>query len=232
MPKVYTYMRPTPFLDLDTQRQQCRDYLDRLREKHDGLIVGKVFMDAQDAATRELPERPGGRALALAVDRGDMVITAALSVMFKDERDFRICMDCWAPRAIQLHALDYPVRDCGINEKLLESLGRFKDERRCEIAQAATAKRRAAGQCVGPARLGTRHVGLKGNRRVVPDVHEQRVMRLLVELVDVKRMTWDRAYFELLRRRVLRPSGYEYSRGACQRLYRGAKAIGMGAPIL
>jgi DNA invertase Pin-like site-specific DNA recombinase len=231
MPTVHFYHRPLvndTDADVSKRQQAMTEHFQRVLLPL-GYAQGRVYLDAADTAFLEFRERPQGRELNLRLQRGDHVVIAGLEFI-RNRHDLRATAHAWTDRGITFEILDVPAlttlgKQCGAILKVIDFVAEVSNawlKDRCRRGRRTRKQRGklANGSC-GP---GYRLIGRKRHRRKVVDEDERAVMRKIVEWHD-KGASWRTLYFHLLKHRIKRRGGREWSEMAIRRAYDAEKQL-------
>jgi DNA invertase Pin-like site-specific DNA recombinase len=231
MPTAYCYLRASlneTDADVAKRQQAMTEHVQRVLLPL-GYAQGRVYKDAADTAFVEFRERPQGRELNLGLQRGDHVVFAGLEFI-RNRRDLRAMAHAWTDRGITFEILEVPAlttlgENCGAILKVIDFVAEVSYAwltDRCRRGRRTRKQRGklANGSC-GP---GYRLAGRRRHRRKEVDPKERAVMAKIVELRD-KGASWRTLYFSLLKDRIKRRGGREWSEVAIRRAYDAEKRL-------
>jgi hypothetical protein len=194
-----------------------------------GYAPGRVYLDAADTANVQLSERLQGREMNLGLERGDHVLIDRLEA-FRSLRDLRMTVHLWSNLGVTFEIMAVPgLTTLGDGKRAILNLIDFAyGSHRIWLADRCRrghSTRRRTGKLTnsscGP---GYRLAGRRGCRRKEPDEYERSVMRRIVEWRD-KGATFRTLYFHLLKHKVRRSNGREWSEMAIRRAYDAEKRL-------
>jgi DNA invertase Pin-like site-specific DNA recombinase len=147
------------------------------------------FKDAGVSGTIPLDHRPGGSAMLEAATTGDVLIATKIDRMFRSTIDALKTMERLKERGIDVILADLnsePVTSNGVGKLVFGLMAMFADFERERIAERMEdgrhAKRRNNGFLGGQPPFGFKVEGEGRQARLIPDDHEQHVVRLVERL--------------------------------------------------
>lgn len=198
---------------------------------------GGVFTDSEKtkgarngvSGKTRLAERPAGSVLADRLRPGDHVIVNDMTRAFRNFADAVVTTERWIERGIGLHI----VRD-GIDTttvpgrmfvRFMALFAQMEREMVSERTREVLRARKKAGKTSGglPG-YGKRYEGIKGHRRVVPDLHEIETMDLIVRMHDTENMEFDQIWLAFIKGNIKTRRGMAWSRSRIWRAYQARKA--------
>jgi len=225
MPTAYCYLRASlneADADVAKLQQAMTEHVQRVLLPL-GYALGSVYLDAADTAFVEFRERPQGRELNLRLQRGDHVVISGLEFI-RNRHDLRATAHAWSDRGITFEILAVPALttlggNSGAILKVIDFVAEVSNawlKDRCRRGQRTRKQRGklANGSCAPGYRL----AGRRGHRRKEVDPKERAVMATIVELRD-NGASWRTLYFSLLKDRIKRRDGREWSETAIRRAY-------------
>jgi DNA invertase Pin-like site-specific DNA recombinase len=159
----------------------------------------KIFSDEAVSARRKLVTRAEGRALDLALKRGDHVVFPRLDRGFRDLEDLIRTTRDWDARGVTIHFVNEGI-DCStsIGRLIMHILGavaQWQSEYIGDRAREMAVIYRSLGRNgngkppIGYKLIGPKSAGMR--RKLVPDMEQRKVMSVIVKLRDEQKMTWD-----------------------------------------
>jgi DNA invertase Pin-like site-specific DNA recombinase len=188
--------------------------------------LAQVFVEPGVSAECPIASRPVGSILAGVLNRGDHVIFAKMDRGFRDTADLAWTLKTWTQRGITLHVLDLNLDSSTPSGQMilhvLAAVAQHENERRRQRILDANQIRRKLGLPVGQkAPYGYRihkskNAEGKVERTLVPDPDDPRraIAKICMALKEKHGWSWDRIYWFLIQKKVVRPNGKEYSRTA------------------
>jgi DNA invertase Pin-like site-specific DNA recombinase len=212
---VYGYTRRTTADTRGVVEQQQAAVRAYAAEHLPGLEVFEDWVDSPSQANRFLSDRTAGRAVMVALERGDHLVVPQYRRAFRRPRDLAALLAVLDVRGVQLHVLDLgvsPLTEAG--RTVLAALRALAQADRAAAAESARdqmRRRRIDGKLLnGEAGPGFRLVGPRGNRRRVPDDYERGVQR---KIIHWRRSgcTWEGIWRHLRYHKVRTSRGREWS---------------------
>jgi DNA invertase Pin-like site-specific DNA recombinase len=208
--------------DVAKRRQAMTEHVQRVLLPL-GYTHGGIHVDAADTANVQLTERPQGRNLNLGLERGDHVVIDRLEA-FRNARDWWATASLWRNRGVTFDVL--AVRGLSTlgdtSEAVFQVVQLLAGAHRTWLADRCRrghrTRRRSGKLANGSCGPGYRLAGHRGHRRKVVDEDERAVMRKIVQWRD-KGATFRLLYFHLLKHRIRRSNGHEWSENAIRRAY-------------
>jgi hypothetical protein len=206
--------------DVDKRRQAMTEHVQRVLLPL-GYTHGGIHVDAADTADVQLAERPQGREMNLGLERGDHVVIDKLEA-FRNARDWWVTASLWRERGVTFDVL--AVRGLSTlgdtSEAVFQVVQLVAGAHRTWLADRCrrghSTRRRTGKLANGSCGPGFRLTGRKGCRRKVSDEAEQLLIRKVADW-RAKGATLETIYFHLLKHRIKRSNGREWSISALRR---------------
>lgn len=176
------------------QRIIAREYFDR-KLAPQGMQWGEMFFDSDISGGSPMLERQAGRALGLAVERGDHIIFPKLDRAFRSDTDGVIMAEVMRSRGVALHYLDMNI-DTSTPEgqmqfHMLLMFAQYERQRiSTRIRDAKRYRKQLELPTNGKAPLGWKVQGHKQNAVYVQDEDERRTCLYIVQLRDEERLSF------------------------------------------
>lgn len=215
-------------LSMEAQQEQAKKYFEyRLEPK--GVRWGGCFIDkAESGWKKRLLQRTAGAEMDRRLMPGDHVLITKIDRGFRSTKDMLETVENWQQRDIGIHLLD-----CNLD--LTTPMGKFcatviaamaeaESARKSERQREANAARRARGEVDTP----NPPLGFKiEKKKLVPDHLEQELMRAVVYLYEVDKLSYENIAAIFLRKRITHAPGKEWSKMRVCRAYHEAKKLGL-----
>jgi DNA invertase Pin-like site-specific DNA recombinase len=248
MPNCYAYVRvSTPDqaravagaahgASIEAQTQAAEKYF-AYKLQPQGFPLVKIFIEPGVSAEKfPLCSRPQGIKLSLCLERGDHVIFAKTDRGFRSMLDLVQTLHIWTKRGIFMHVLDLNLDSSTPEGRLfIQQMGLMaqweNDRRRTRVKEANAVRRQMGLATQGNAPFGFKIVkqrNAKGHieKRLVPDPDDWR-RAAGKKFLEWRRQGWsaEQIYFHLLRHRIKRPDGEDWSYGQILRYSKQEAAL-------
>lgn len=228
---VYGYGRGSTEEQYETliaQENACKAEFD-YRYAKQGYTWGGCFLDAGVSGGKSMGNRPEGLKMCLAAGEGDLIIITKLDRGFRSARDFLDQLDKWNKKGVRLCLLDMQMDTSSPVGQLLASIlavvAEFERKRLSERIKDVNASLRRQGIPVGAMPYGWKRVGKKPHWRFVHDKHQREVGAKIVDWYDNHNMPYERIYWWLIKHKIKRQNGREFSEAAIKRMYHWHKML-------
>lgn len=228
MNKVYGYIRVSSVVQtegqsLQAQEAHIRHWFEYAKKLRPELEFGGIFEERGVSAGTNLLDRPMGRKLDNALDRGDMVVFAKLDRGFRDTRDTLWTIDVWRRRGITVRFLDIDVdSSTAAGELVLTNIAAVARFERARLGERLRESRQEAIRKglypMGRTPIGWTRKRSRGGDKLVPDEQARAVGRKLVEWWKGGN-SFSEMTHHLEQMGVKTPAGRRWSRGAIYRLF-------------
>jgi DNA invertase Pin-like site-specific DNA recombinase len=230
--RVSGYAQARDGYSLEVQRDKAIAYYD-YRLKPAGFAWGGFFHDPAVSGSTRLADRPDGRKLAGAVERGDAVIVAKLDRAFRNAADLLVTMAAWSARGVGFHFLDINLdTTTDVGRLVVQILGAFAQFERARIAErimSSKALKCARGYWPHPsAPWGFRKKKVKGGY-VLADCPEERAVGAECLHRSEAGETFVAIALDFIRHNVRHPRGKSWHPKAIARYARAERALRFGS---
>lgn len=196
------------------------------RFKEEGLAFGGVFLDPGVSGSVPLSNRPQGLRLCQSLNEGDVVMICKLDRGFRNCADLIKTMELWSQRDIRLVAIDQNL-DTGspagrMFVKLLAVFAEFEREMMCERMSDMHNSLKARGLYPYP---NPPWGFVLKEKKLYPNHEQRRLGAAIVELVDLRKMTFEEIYWHFRRNQVKRTDGTELACRSINRYYKWEMAL-------
>jgi DNA invertase Pin-like site-specific DNA recombinase len=185
-------------------------------ERFEAYAWGGIFEDDEAEGAVRLSDRPQGHHLAMALERGDVLLIAASHLVFSNLEDAVLTIRTWTSRGVRMALLDLPIFSwMADGQKQIEGLEAaltLQQRTRGEHFRRVARRLKAEGRSCGQAPYGYRSIGRPGHKRLVPDPEARRTGALILAMHRLGRSHADIAV-KMIHRKTPLPKG----RGWCER---------------